>query len=135
MFVNDINKREEPLFSMLDAPASPRMGPYFKSGREQPIQSFVTPIRMVHRCDGGGGLLADILKIWIFKEELKRPIQSFVTPIRMVHRCDGGGDLFNDTLKYLKSLPLADFYKQYIVDSMHLVHKTIRLILFLISNE
>ena len=47
--VNVIKKREEPLFSMLDAPASPRMGPYFKFGREQPIQSFVNPVRMVHR--------------------------------------------------------------------------------------
>ena len=90
---------------------------------------------MVHRCDCGGGLLTDILKNWMFKEELKRPIQSFVTPIRMVHCCDGGGDLLNDTLKYLKSLPLADFYKLYLVDSMHLVHETIHLIPFLISNE
>ena len=84
--VNDINKREEPLFSMLDAPASPRMGPYSKFGREQPNQSSTNPVRMMHRCDGGGGLLADIFKIWIFKEELKRPIQSFVNPVRMVHR-------------------------------------------------
>ena len=90
---------------------------------------------MVHRCDGGGGLFTDILKIWVFKEELRRPIQSFVTPIRMVHCCDGGGGLLNDTLKYLKSLSLADFYKLYLVDSMHLVHKTAHLILFLISNE
>ena len=74
--VNVIKKREEPLFSMLDAPASPRMGPYFKFGREQPNQSSTNPVRMMHRCDGGGGLLADIFKIWIFKEELKRSIQS-----------------------------------------------------------
>ena len=96
--VNVIKKREEPLFSMLDAPASPRMGPYFKFGREQPNQSSTNPVRMMHRCDGGG-------------------------------------DLLNDTLKYLKSLPLADFYKLYLVDSMHLVHETTHLILFLISNE
>ena len=74
--VNVVKKREKPLFSMLDASASPRMRPYFKFGKRATNSIIVTPIRMVHRREGGGGLLADIFKIWIFKEELKRSIQS-----------------------------------------------------------
>ena len=51
----------------------------------------------------------------------------------IMHR-DSGGDLFN-SLEDLKSLPLADFYKLYLVDSMNLVHETTHLIPFLISDE
>ena len=91
-----INEREEALLSMLNAPAFARMGPYFKSGSEKPIQLFLTFERIVHRLDGGGSLFTDILKMWVFKKNLRRPIQLSITSKWIVHCSDGRGGLVKE---------------------------------------
>ena len=93
--MNSNNKREELLFSMLDAPASPRMGPYFKSGSEKPIQLFIMFEWIVHRFNDGGGLFTELFKIWIHREELRKPIQLSIMFEWLVHRFNDGDGLLN----------------------------------------